>query len=128
MKETLEPLEKFYRDYFQEWSKQSPKPCNESSFVEFFKNLLKTIDEDDIEFHGNNCYSGKEISIVPNRRYFGSNIELDVVYDKDQLKVFTSNHNGFWIPEFISLGCDDIAYKHIMKILMPLLIKTFGIF
>jgi hypothetical protein len=127
MKEALEPLEKFYSEYLKEWRGQIVKPCNEESFIQFFKNLLMITDESDIEFHRNNCYDGKEISIVPNRFYFGSCISLDVVYCKDFLKVFTSEHNGYWTSEFISVNSDSTTFKDIQKILKQLLMKTFGL-
>tara|TARA_R110000823_G_C15881781_1_gene495139 strand:+ start:798 stop:1169 length:372 start_codon:yes stop_codon:yes gene_type:complete len=106
------------KKYLAEWEEaESPKPVNNVKFIADFIEFMKSRDSDHYEFEGDNDYCGCTAIIWDeNPRYcMGRSMYFEFAYSNDFVKVFTGNHNGFWVPEYISLKGDDA--QPILKIL-----------
>lgn len=90
---------------------------NNKEFIADFIAFMKSKDVSHYEFEGDNDYCGFTALIhdIPPRYCYGRNVSFEFAYDKDFVKIFTANHNGFWVPEYISLKCDEA--KPILDIL-----------
>jgi len=98
------------KEYLDWWHKQEgQKPVNDKQFINDFIEFMKSKDKDHYEFDGENYYCGfTAIVYDENPNYcMGRSLAFEFAYNKDFVKVFTANHNGFWTPEYIDLKGDD---------------------
>lgn len=100
------------KKYLAEWEKaESPKPANNEKFIADFIEFMKSRDSDHYEFDGENNYCGYTATIYDeNPNYCMSRtLAFEFAYGIDFVKVFTANHNGFWVPEYINLRGGEAA-------------------
>lgn len=109
-----QPLERI-KAYIKQWDlEEGIKPKNDSAFIADFISYLQSRNSDHLEFEGDNDYCG-HTAIIHEMDYMGrswsssDNLKLELAYGVDFVKVFTGNHNGFWVPEYINLKGGDAA-------------------
>ena len=103
--------------YIEQWSKIEPRPVNNPDFINAFTEFLKSRDKDCFEFSGDNNYCGHTAIVYESYAPYCCNTvnTVELAYGKEFIKVFTANHNGFWVPEYISLS--GAAAKPLLTIL-----------
>ena len=105
-------------DYLNsDWVKNSPQMM--SAFMDY-------ISDEDREWYfksGENGYCGYTAIVSDSYNPFGCP-RFEFAYSKDFVKVFTANHHGFWVPEYISLTGGDAS--EILNILKQKLLKSGG--
>lgn len=110
---------KTIEDYLKHWeSIEGTKPVNDDTFIELFIEFMRSKDKDHYEFTGENHYCGNTAiihDVEPQYCLGKTNIGFEFAYSKDFVKVFTSEHQGFWSPEYISL--EGFEAKQILHIL-----------
>ena len=94
-------------------------------FIQFFNNIE---DENDVEFEGDGSYFGKQINIMYNRYSYNRNsIFIEIAYSYDKISIYTAEHNGFWVPEYIKIDKSHKRFKELQNSLYDLLRKVFGV-
>lgn len=95
-------------------------------FIQFFNNIE---DENDVEFEGDGSYFGKQINIMYNRLYSynRNSIFIEIAYNYDKISIYTAEHNGFWVPEYIKIDKSHKRFKELQNSLYDLLRKVFGV-
>ncbi len=85
------------------------KPVNDEKFISDFIEFMKSKDKDHYDFDGENHYCGFTAIVYDEEPTYcmGRTLAFEFAYDKDFVKVFTANHNGFWVPEYINLNGED---------------------
>lgn len=123
-------------NYIKGWKEcKSPKPRNEKEFIVLFIDFLKSCNSDihfedrDIEFCGNGAYFGKQVRFIKNYTYTAGDyyLSFEIAYNRNHIRVYTANHNGFWTPEYLDLIEGDLYFKKLRKELFQLLNFTFGL-
>ena len=100
----------YIKEYVEMWNKaENPKPENDERFIAEFLVFAKTADIDCWNFIGENFYCGYTATLHEYPDHLPIRcVGFEFAYkDNDFVKVFTSNHSGFWVPEYISLRGDD---------------------
>ena len=98
------------KDYVENWnSQESPKESNNKIFIADFTSWIKTLDKDHWSFSGENYYCGFTATV---NEYPLSipvcGIGFEFAYRRaDFVKVFTDNHNGYYVPEYIDVQSHD---------------------
>jgi len=100
------------KNYISEWDKEDgPKPKNDPKFIGDFLEFAKSSDFDQWEFGGENQYCGYTATLKEHPENIPVHgLGFEFAYGKDFVKVFTSDHNGFWVPEYISLSGEGATY------------------
>lgn len=117
----MNPLEERLHKYFDTWNAAEIKPCNDREFIEDFIALTTASTYDLWDFTGENGYCGFTAHFGINTGWgVSSAISFELAYRRnginDFVKVFTSNHGGFWVPEYIYLlGADAQPILDILK-------------
>jgi hypothetical protein len=99
-------------EYLKTWDEApAPKPSNDPEFVTAFIEYMKDKSADDYEFTGDNGYCGHTAILydVHPRYSFSRAMAFEFAYGVDFVKVFTAYHDGFWVPEYISLKGGEAA-------------------
>ena len=130
-KELKENVQKL-TDYIKSWDQaENPKPKNEDVFIDAFIYLLDNLEDDrDITFDGDNAYDGKQVTLALNRVYTTSEpiIYFEIAYGNDMVKVYTANHHGFWVPEYLRLDIyQGNKFQKVKTALDKRLRKVFGL-
>lgn len=115
--------------YIKEWNRYDQKPCNENVFIDLFIKYINSIDNsNDVKFHGDGAYFGKQVSIYKDSNYFGSGLlHFEAAYNKEAIRVYTGNHHGFWRPPYMDLGEKHERFNEVKSIFFPFLRKIFGL-
>lgn len=105
------------------------KPEADEEFIQLFTDFLFKEEENyDIVDINDGAYFGKQIVIKNNRRYFsGPEVELEIAYDSSTIVVYTANHNGFWVPPYISLSHKHEKFAYVKESLMTFIKTKMGI-
>jgi len=115
------------KEYLKKWeSHDSPKPCNDTEFTSKFLDFIKSKPCDHWEFDGENHYCGYTAIVYEDNPDYcmGRTLGFEFAYDKDFVKVFTANHGGFWVPEYINLSGNDA--KEILEVVREKLVEWAG--
>lgn len=117
--------------YIEEWHKiDGVKPINDPTFIANFTKFLKNNPKEYFEFKGDNNYCDHTVVVhtyEPSFTYFRSQPDMDtfeIAYDCNFIKVFTANHNGNYVPEYISLHGE--AAQELLTILKDKLLQWGG--
>lgn len=105
-------------DYLKKWQlAESPKPCNDREFVGQFLDFIKSRPYCNWEFDGDNGYCGSTATVYEDdpRYCMGRALAFEFAYGQNFVKVFTANHNGFWVPEYINL--EGLPAREILNVL-----------
>ena len=105
------------KQYLRNWEEApSPKPVNDSIFLEEFTKWAKTLDKDHWSFTGCNGYCGNTAVVNEYPSFVPAAGEVfEFAYSKNSVKVFAGYHNGFWTPEYINLK--DAEARSLLKVL-----------
>lgn len=97
------------KEYVAEWNKMDGvKPCNDPQFISDFIEFCKNSEKDQWGFSGENGYCGNTATISEfDRCGFSSGLEFEFAFGSNFVKVFTANHHGFWVPEYICFSNDQ---------------------
>lgn len=98
------------KDYLENWNNhKSPKPVNDENFISEFKEFMRSKNKDHYHFEGENGYCGFTATLheVEPAFQFSRCMSFEFAYGADFVKVFTAHHQGFWVPEYISLKGED---------------------
>ena len=115
---------KYMQDYIEDFSTATIKPKNDQQFIEEFTEWLSSLTSSCFEFEGDNDYCGFTVQVYKNDPKYAwgydcgnDNHAFEISYSGEHqdlcklVKVYTPNHNGFWVPEYIDLTgdeCDEI--------------------
>lgn len=117
---TLKELEEFYYNYYRCFSVMSPSPVNEPEFIAFFWDCLEYLekdnDPDSVHFDGCGAYGGRQFSVY----MAGSEILELVIHDDGKIAVYTGQHNGFWVPPFLSME-DNMLLARVKDVMAKLM-------
>ena len=105
-------------EYIKKWDGFSgEKPINDPEFISLFIDFIKDKAGEYFEFEGDNGYCGHTALVyeVPIAHAFTRVMGFEFAYGLDFVKVFTAYHEGFWVPEYISLTGNEA--KPILSIL-----------
>jgi hypothetical protein len=100
------------KEYLKTWdASPSPKPCNDPEFIAGFLEFMRERDCEHYEFTGDNGYCGHTAIIydIHPQYSYGRQMAFELAYGAGFTKVFTAHHNGFWVPEYISLKGGEAA-------------------
>ncbi len=118
------------KEYIKEWRAIiGIKPMNDVVFIEGFCTLLNGLETEDLSFYGDGAYFGKQVIIEYNNnyRYPDGDLRFEVAYSKEQIRVYTASHEGFWTPEYIRLCKGDEHFEKVKDTLYSNLIRLFGL-
>lgn len=121
------------RVYIKNWNSVQygeVKPKNDSEFINLFISFLQDIaQEEDLSFDGEGAYFGKQVTInhERNSRYSDTLICFEIAYDSENIRVYTSNHHGYWTPEYIALSILHEDFDRLKTALFDFLKRGFGI-
>lgn len=95
--------------YIKQWNKiDGIKPQNDPEFIKEFMLFVDGTEGDHWEFSGENGYCGFTAVVCETPLYlYGRGLSFEFAYGNDFVKVFTANHHGFWVPEYINLKGDE---------------------
>ena len=99
-------------DYLKTWNEaENPKPCNDPVFIKMFVEFIGDRGSDHFEFSGDNGYCGYTAVVYEEdpRFSWGRGISFEFAYGLDFVKVFTAQHCGYWVPEYINLQGGEAA-------------------
>jgi len=100
------------KEYIEKWNNlPSPKPENDKRFINDFIEFMQSKDKNHYEFEGENYYCGFTATLYETEPQYsyGRVLAFEFAYGQDFVKVFTANHNGFWVPEYINLKGGEAA-------------------
>jgi len=108
-------MTKILQDYISNWQKidMGEKPVNEPIFYAEFKQFLQQSPPTHFDFKGENNYCGYTAIVYvndPSYRFFHNEYDdevFEIAYDSSFVKVFTGKHNGYYVPEYLSLSNED---------------------
>lgn len=100
--------------YIEKWNDFELKPKNEPDFLKPFTAWARIQKRDNWEFTGENGYCGYTASVCDGPYGFRSwnsnhDLEFEFAYGRGFVKVFTANHNGFWVPEYLDLRGEEAS-------------------
>jgi len=107
---------KYMQDYLEYFKDATIKPKNDQQFIEEFTGWLSSLTPSCFEFEGDNGYCGFTIQVYkecPKYSWDINNHAFEISYSGEHqglcklVKVYTPNHNGFWVPEYIDLTGDE---------------------
>ena len=114
--------------YIKAWHEmESPKPSNDTQFINNFITYIKAADADCWEFSGDNGYCGSTATITDvdqSYKFHRSLLDFEIAFSCGVVKVFTLYHDGFWTPEYINI--DGAIADEISGIMMQKLIEWAG--
>ena len=115
------------KEYINNWNSLEIKPENEYVFIDLFVDYLGSIDNhSDVHFEGEGAYFGKQVSVYKDRNYMGDNtFNFEIAYDKNHIRVYTGNHNGFWTPEYMDISSAHKKWDKVSGVFFPLLREVF---
>ena len=115
------------KEYILNWNKLDQKTCNEDLFINLFISYLKGIDNiNDVMFEGDGAYFGRQIVIHKDHNYISDTfLKFELAYDKNQIRVYSGNHHGYWQPEFISINGNHERWEELSNVLFDLLRNVF---
>jgi len=118
--------------YVDQWNaiNDIAKPQNEKTFIDlFYKLFLEDYDDREVEFNGQGSYFGYQVTLYPDSMYGKThrNLKFEVAYNKENISVYSANHNGFWYPEFIRLKKGDPEFDALILAWMNFLTCVFGL-
>lgn len=121
--------EKFIKQYIKDWHSSEEKECNNPGFISALILLMGKVGVSYYEFSGENHYCGNTaiLNEIPpayqlGRGYFC----LEFAYSNEFIKVFTGHHNGFWVPEYISIDSKHDNFEEMHSILKSKFIEWGG--
>ena len=89
---------------------------------------MKSIEySSDVTFDGEGSYFGKQVTISKDTNYRISNYGFEIAYSDNHIRVYTSNHHGFQVPEFIDLYDKDEDFKELKELLNTKLKELLGL-
>lgn len=110
---------------------EGQKPDADKEFIDLFIDFLRDKNDNlDILDICDGSYFGKQIVIGDKRRYFsGDDIKIEIAYDKNNIVVYTANHDGFWVPPYISLSSvnNDVTFYNVQAFLYNFIRTKMGI-
>jgi len=114
-------------EYIKNWNLiENIKPENEEIFINNFIEMCKNIDDiRDIDFD-EGSYGGKQIRIILDNAYFGDpyiNFEI-VYYTNERIVVYSGNHNGYWVPEFIDIDKNHQKFIDLQKSIFDIIYRV----
>lgn len=130
MQPFLNETEKKLDDYVEYWKLQQVKPVNEDKFFYPFLRFLDEFDEvRDFEFLGDGYYFGKVVMLKPGYTWGTgtNNLKFEITYSKSHIKVYSLNHNGYCVPEYLDIPDDFLKFEMLSTRLNAMLKKLFGV-
>lgn len=118
-------------EYIDKWNAiEGVKPKNEPLFVvEFIKLLNNYPDDREVTFDGEGAYFGKQVTLEPFS-FFGKSprqLRFEMAYSDTLIKVYTATHDGYWNPEYLSMGKDDVNFEDVKGEVFKFLHRVFGL-
>lgn len=131
MNDILEEITKMTTTTFEERLKkfdmiEGVKPEADEEFIKLFIDFLRD-EQDELEIFeiADGAYFGKQITIGDKHRYYSSTeIRLEIAYDDNNIVVYTANHNGYWVPPYISLTSKDGVTFYNVRAFLFIFIRT----
>lgn len=122
-------VEQELKNYIRNWNTiKGVKPENESVFISLFTDWLFEKDGDlEFEFQGEGSYFGKQISINKTAYFNYTDLNFEIAYDKDHIRIYTGNHNGFWVPEYVDITSENDHFAYLQNALMDFIKLKVGI-
>ena len=112
-------------EYLKEWQESEVKECNNPEFIAAFIEYMKEDGRQYSFISGENGYFGYTARICGDYNPFGfAMFELAYSGAAEFVKVFSANHNGYWVPEYIDLKGDEAL--EILNILKSKLLEFGG--
>jgi hypothetical protein len=106
------------KEYIENWNSiKGVKPENESEFVSLFCDFLFEADLY-MEFDGDGAYFGKQISIHENSYFSDSVFNFEIAYSNENISIYSGNHNGFWVPEYVSMTSEHKDFSNLKNSIM----------
>lgn len=111
---------KYMQEYIEDFTHVGNRDCNDTQFIEEFTEWIASLTPSCFEFEGENHYCGFTVQVYksdPAYSWDRDSHVFEISYSGEQqnrgklVKVYTANHNGFWVPEYIDLTgdeCDEI--------------------
>lgn len=118
------------KDYLKQWHKiEGIKPKNVPYFIDLFEAFMDGLtDSRDISFDGDGSYFGQQVTIEEDSVYRSSGeFGFEICYCATIVRVYSSNHNGFWHPEYIDLKIDEPYFDKIRNVIYRTLVRLFGL-
>jgi len=119
------------KEYIKNWTIiEGNKPCNEDLFINEFIDLITNLSDDrDVTFDGDGSYFGKQVTLHLNSGVWIGDplVYFEIAYSQTQISVYKANHEGFWVPEFISMYNGHPRFEELRNALLKLLYKVFGL-
>lgn len=120
------------KTYVRNWKDlEGCKPCDEAAFIAPFIKVLESADEGDFEFDGDGSYFGKQVTFRYGSYYsWGyTDIELhfEIAYAKDQIRIYTAYHNGFWTQEYVNMTEHNPNFERLSQAIFTKLRGVFGL-
>ena len=114
------------KEYFNhDFAPLSELPTNDPGFISALTEFAKNSNHDQWEFEGENGYCGFTAILSEYPSYApASGFSFEFAYDKGFVKVFTGNHQGYWVPEYIDLR--DNNAEPLLKMLREKLLSWAG--
>ena len=92
----------------EKWNNNNPKPQNDVQFITAFVEFAQNADFDQWSFTGENGYCGYTATIYEYPQSLPLvGLGFEFAYGSTFVRVFTNQHNGFWVPEYINLKGED---------------------
>jgi hypothetical protein len=116
--------------YIDKWNAiDGFKPANEKEFIDLFYKLFLDYDDRELEFNGEGSYFGKQVTLYPDSMYGKThrNMRFEVSYNKERISVYSGNHNGFWVPEFINITKNEPEGEALILAFLNFLTGVFGL-
>lgn len=111
--------------YTAGWWSSEGKDKNDPEFIRMFIEYLASIDDaDDVILGGSGAYFGVECTVRKDRNHWGD-VGFEVAYSDTQISVYTDNHQGFWVPEYIALGKDDEQFEPVIQAFKDMIKRLF---
>ena len=99
-------MSEYINDFIVNWNKnESERKENDPDFIKHFYDFASSSDPELWEFSGENGYCGYTATLSEYGSWvFRTGNDFEFAYSKTFVKVFTARHEGFWVPEYISLS------------------------
>ena len=104
---------KYMQEYIEAFDSVGNQDVNDQQFIKEFTQWLSSLEADCFEFEGNNDYCGFTVQTYkecPKYSWDIDNHAFEISYRGSRskiVKVYTPNHHGFWVPEYIDLTGDE---------------------
>jgi hypothetical protein len=117
------------RTYIDTWKAiESNRPSNEDAFITLFIAYLKSLDDSaDIEFEGEGSYFGRQIKVRKDSAYINRDPGFEISYCATIISVYRSDHEGYWVPEYLKLNQGDARFNEVKTALVETMMTLFGL-